>query len=32
MPRSPVLDHYEPQQEHFIEEDSGVDATMLPPG
>ncbi|KAG2180983.1 hypothetical protein INT43_008565 [Umbelopsis isabellina] len=32
MPRSPVLDHYEPQQEHFIEEDGDVDATMLPPG
>ncbi|KAI8579178.1 hypothetical protein K450DRAFT_243134 [Umbelopsis ramanniana AG] len=32
MPRSPVLDHYEPQQEHAIEDDNGVDASMLPPG
>lgn len=32
MPRSPVLDHYEPQQEHAIEDDEGVDASMLPPG
>jgi acetolactate synthase-1/3 small subunit len=32
MPRSPVLDHYEPQPEHYIEDDTGVDASMLPPG
>jgi len=34
MPRSPVLDHYEPQQDHAYEKsDEGrVDATMLPPG
>ncbi|CAO3630176.1 unnamed protein product [Cunninghamella echinulata] len=32
MPRSPVHDHYEPQTEHSYEEDTGVDATMLPPG
>lgn len=32
MPRSPVLDHYEAQQDHFIEDDEGVDASMLPPG
>ncbi|KAH8550840.1 small subunit of acetolactate synthase-domain-containing protein [Umbelopsis sp. PMI_123] len=31
MPRSPVHDQYEPQQEHSIEE-TGVDASMLPPG
>ncbi|KAI9306828.1 small subunit of acetolactate synthase-domain-containing protein [Cunninghamella echinulata] len=32
MPRSPVHDHYEPQTEHSYEEDTGVDASMLPPG
>jgi len=34
MPRSPLLDHYEPHQEHAYEnaDDGRVDATMLPPG